>query len=124
MIYWGKRQDGMASLAQIKSEWFQQRKRGLYILALFGYVLFLMEGMSTGLGVYRNPTACWVASFCAVIALACASKAQRWFSLIVLMISIYGAFYGYYRNAQWRVRLDRIQTQQLSSQRAGTDAKK
>jgi hypothetical protein len=114
----------MGFFPQSKGEWFLQAKRGLYVLALVGYVLLLMEGMSTGLGVYRNPTACWLAACCAVIALACASKAQRWLSVMALMLSIAGAFYGYQQNAVWKERLERIHAKQLSSPHAQTETNK
>ena len=43
-------------------------KLAVFILALFGYLLFLTAGWSTGLGVFHNPGYCWVASAFAVLA--------------------------------------------------------
>ena len=100
----------MSFIPRSKFEWIQQGKVAVFVLALFGYILFLMEGLSTGLGVYRNPTYCWVAAAFAVLAFVFASRAQRWVAIAALLIAILGGLYGYHANATWRERLDRAQT--------------
>jgi hypothetical protein len=105
-----RRQDAMSFIPQCRTEWIQQTKLAVFVLALFGYVLFLMEGLSTGLGVYRDPTYCWIAGAFALLALLVASRSQRWVALAALVAAILVGVYGCYANATWRERLKRVQT--------------
>lgn len=95
-----------------KTEWIQQTKLAVFALALFGYVLLLMEGLSTGLGVHRNPTYCWIAAAFALLALVVASRAQRWVALAALLFAILGSVYACHANAMWREKLKRVQRQE------------
>lgn len=101
----------MGFLPQSQGEWIREAKRAVFVVALFGYLLFLVEGLTTGLGVYRNPTACWIAVACALVALACSSKTQRWFTGLALIFAVVGSLYGYHKNAEWKHKLDRIRAQ-------------
>ena len=102
----------MGFLPQSKGEWLRQSKHAVFILGLFGYILFLMEGMTTGLGVYRNPTACWIAAGFALLAFGVASKSQRWIAGAALIVAILGSFYGYHKNTEWKEKLDRLESQE------------
>jgi hypothetical protein len=87
-------------------------KRALLILSAFGFVVFLIAGMDTGLGVFRTPAYCFAAVACAVVAAACASKRGRLYWSIAGVAAIACSLYGYHQNNEWRVRLDRIRAQQ------------
>src|SRR5258706_9345593 len=87
-------------------------KRALLILAAFGYVMFFIMGIDTGLGVYRSPSYCWAAFACALVAAACVSKRQRRIWIIAGVIAMAASFYGYHQNNEWRERLERIRTRQ------------
>lgn len=102
----------MSFMPHSRLEWLQQGKLAVFVLSLFGYILFLMEGLSTGLGVYRNPTYCWVAAALAILAFVFASRPRRWVAIAALVIAILGGLYGYHANATWRERLERAQTRE------------
>jgi hypothetical protein len=94
----------MSFIPQSKTEWIGQLKLPVLILAMFGYLIFLLAGWSTGLGVIHNPSYCWVAS---AFAIAVASGSQRWVALMALVVSVFIGAYGYHDNAAWRKRLSR-----------------
>jgi len=48
----------MSFIPQSRSEWIGQTRLAVFILAMLGYLMFLAEGWSTGLGVYHNPKLC------------------------------------------------------------------
>jgi len=102
----------MSFIPHSRLEWIQQAKLAVFVLALFGYILFLMEGLSTGLGVYRNPTYCWVAAALAILAFVFASRSQRWIAIAALVVAILSSLYGYHANAGWKERLERAQTKE------------
>jgi hypothetical protein len=87
-------------------------KRASLILAAFGYIMFLIAGMDTGLGVFRTPIYCWAAFACALIAVLCVSKRHRWFWSIAGVVAIAGSLYGYHQNSEWRQRLERFKAQE------------
>lgn len=87
-------------------------KRTLLILSAFGYLIFLIAGMDTGLGIYRTPAYCFAAAACAFVAVACVSKSQRWYWGIAGIAAIACSIYGYRQNSEWRERLERIRSQQ------------
>jgi len=104
-------------------------KLATFVLAFFGYILLLMEGMSTGLGVYRNSTYCWVAGGFALLALAVASKPQKRIAIAALLVAILCGVYGHYRNTRWKQKLRKAQESAFansgpaaSNQRASLDA--
>jgi glucose uptake protein GlcU len=100
-------------LPKSKAERTEHLKRGMLILAAFGYVIFLLAGMDQGLGVfYRTLGYCWAALACALAGMTCASKKQRWFWGIAGVAAIVGNLYGHYQNGEWSERLARIQAQQ------------
>ena len=84
-------------------------KRGLLILSGFGYVMFLVAGIGTGLGVYRTPAYCFGALGCAVVAAMCAAKRPRVYWSIAGAAAIACSLYGYHENYTWRERLERAQ---------------
>ena len=102
----------MSFIPHSRVEWIQQAKLAVFVLALFGYIHFLMEGLSTGMGVYRNPTYCWVAAAFAILAFVFASRSQRWIAIAALVVPILSSLYGYHANATWRERLERAQTRE------------
>jgi hypothetical protein len=102
----------MSLMPHSRVEWIQQGKLAVFVLALFGYILFLMEGLSTGLGVYRTPTYCWLAAALAVLAFVFASRPQRWVAVAALVTAILSALYGYHANATWKERLERVQSRE------------
>jgi hypothetical protein len=87
-------------------------RRGLLILAGFGYIMLLMAGMDTGLGVYRTPAYSLASVGCAIIAALCSEQRQRFFWVIAALAAILFSVYGFQQNNQWRERLDRFQKQQ------------
>jgi hypothetical protein len=119
----------MSFIPHGRTEWIQQARLATFVLAFFGYILLLMEGLSTGLGVYRNPTYCWIAGGFALLALAVASKSQKWIAIAALLIAIVCGVYGHYRNTSWREKLRKAQESAFSNsgpaasnQRASLDA--
>jgi hypothetical protein len=86
-------------------------KRALLILSAFGYLMLLMEGTSTGLGVYRTPAYCFAAAACAGLAVVCASGRARWYWSIAAIAALGFGFYGYHKNGERRERLGRYQAQ-------------
>jgi len=100
--------DSRSDVPQVQVSYVAQAKRALLILATFGFVIFFWGGMSTGLGVYRNPTECWIAAGCALVGVACGSGRQRWIAGVAAAIAVAGSLYGYHENDAWRVRLERI----------------
>src|SRR5579872_6455797 len=84
-------------------------KRALLILAAIGYFIFFVEGLDTGLGLYRTPSSCWTAAGCAAVAMACCPKRRRWLWSIAGIAAIAGSLYGYHENAKWRAIMDRVQ---------------
>lgn len=87
-------------------------KRAVLILAGFAYLLLLLDGISTGLGVYCSPTSCWAAAGCALVAFVCAPTGRRWICAAALVLAIGGSLHGYRHNEQWRAKLDRIRAHQ------------
>ncbi len=85
-------------------------KLAVFILALFGYLLFLTAGWSTDLGVFHNPGYCWVASAFALLAFVVGSRSQRWAALAALVIAILVGVYGYHDNALWREKIKQMQS--------------
>lgn len=102
----------MSFLPHGRAEWNQQLKLAVFCLAMFGYVLFLLHGLDTGLGVYRKPTFCWIAAGFAFLAFLAAEKPRRWFALAALVVAVLGSCYGYYANHAWREKLERAQAQE------------
>ena len=102
----------MNFIPQTKADWIQQAKPAVFALALVGYLLFLMEGLSTGLGVYRHPMYCWISAAFAILALVVASGPQRWVAVTALVIAILSSLYGYHANATWKGKLERRQTRE------------
>jgi hypothetical protein len=51
-------------------------RRGVFILAGFGYVMFLVAGLDTGSGVYRTPGYGFAALAFAVVGAALPAKRQ------------------------------------------------
>jgi hypothetical protein len=82
----------------------------VFVLAFLPYALFLMAGWSTGLGVYHNPGFCWVAASFALLALAAASRRQRWTAVVAVVVAILVGAYGYRENATWKERLKHVET--------------
>ncbi len=103
--------DSRSDVPQAPVSYIVQAKRALLILATFGFVIFFAGGMSTGLGVYRNPTECWIAAGCALVGVACGSGRQRWIAGIAAAVAVAGSLYGYHENDAWRVRLERIRAE-------------
>ena len=101
----------MSFIPQSKSEWIGQMKLAIFVLALVGYLYFLAEGWSTGLGVYHNPRFCWVAGAFALLALVVASRSQRWVALAALGAAIIVGLYGYHENGAWREKLRKVEAQ-------------
>jgi hypothetical protein len=101
----------MSFIPQSRSEWIGQMKLAVFVLALFGYLFFLAEGWSTGLGVYHNPRFCWVAGAFALLAFVVASRVQRWVALAALVVAVIVGLYGYHENAVWWEKLKRLQAQ-------------
>jgi hypothetical protein len=95
----------MSFIPQSRTEWIGQIKLAVFILALFGYALFLMEAWDTGLGVYHNPRFCWIAGAFALLALVVASKPQRRIALAAFAVAIVVGIYGYRENAIWKEKL-------------------
>ena len=93
----------------------------LLILPVFGYVMFLIAGMDTGLGVYRAPAYCFGAAACALVAAACVSKRQRLYWSIAGVAAIACSLYGYHQNSEWRERLGRVRAQQPPPPTAQTE---
>jgi peptidoglycan/LPS O-acetylase OafA/YrhL len=105
----------MSLLPKSKAEGVEHLKRGMLILAAFGYLIFLSFGMDRGLGVfYRTPNYCWAALTCAVVAAACDSKRPRWLWGIAGVAAIAACLYAYHQNSEWPKRLERVQAQQAS----------
>ena len=103
----------MSFLPKSKAERIEHLKRGLLILAAFGYVMFLLAGLDTGLGVFRRTLGyCWAALACALVAIPCASKKLRWFWGIAGVAAIAGNLYGHHQNSEWTERLERVRAQQ------------
>jgi hypothetical protein len=86
-------------------------KRALLILASFGYVMFLIAGTDTGLGVYRTPAWCFAAVVCAGVAVAYVTAGAKWYWSIAGAAALVLSFYGYHQNDQWREKLSRVQAQ-------------
>jgi len=101
----------MRFMPQTKVEWVQQLKLAVLVLALSGYAFFLVEGLSSGLGVYRHPTYCWVATGFAFVTLIVASPPQRWIAILAIVAGVLSAIYGYHENANWRERLKVLNSQ-------------
>ena len=105
----------MSLLLKSKAEGVEHLKRGMLILAAFGYFIFLNFGMDRGLGaLYRTPNYCWAALASAVVAAACGSKRSRWLWGIAGVAAIAGCLYAYHQNSEWRETLRRVQAQQAS----------
>lgn len=100
---------------------FASMKRALLIFSAFGYLMFLITGLDTGLGVYRSPAYCFAAVACAIVAAACVSKRLRMYWSIAGVVAIGCCLYGFYQNQEWRDRLDRIQSQQPPSAQMETN---
>jgi len=98
---------------ETRTERIEHMKRGLLILAAFGYVMCLLAGMDQGLGVfYRSLGYCWAALACALVAIACTSKKQRWFWGLAGVAAIVGNLYGHHQNGVMRETLERVQAKQ------------
>ena len=95
----------MSLIPRIGTEWIDQVKLAVLILAFVGYLFCLMAGWSTGLGVYHNPGYCWVASAFALLALVVGSGSQRWAALAGLVVAVLAGLYGYHDNAVWREKI-------------------
>lgn len=74
--------------------------RALIILSSFGYVMFLIAGTDTGLGVYQTPAYCFAAFACAAVAAACVSKRARWSWGIAGVAALVFSLYGYHQNTE------------------------
>ncbi len=109
----------MSFIPQSRSEWIGQTKLAIFILAMLGFVMFLAEGWSTGLGVCHNPKLCWVAGAFALLALVVGSRTQRWVALAALVLAILVGLYGYRENARWREKLQRVQERKSACAGAG-----
>ncbi len=83
-------------------------RHGLLIFSGFGYVMFLIAGMDTGLGVYRTPAYCFAALACALVAAVCAAKKPRLYWSIAGIVAIACSLYGYHENRQWHERIERV----------------
>jgi small-conductance mechanosensitive channel len=103
--------DRRSDVSQVQVGYVAQVRRALLMLASFGFVIFFWGGMSTGLGVFRNPTECWIAAGYALVGVACASGRQRWIAGIAAVVAVAGSLYGYHENDAWRVRLERIRAE-------------
>jgi len=95
-------------------------KRALLILSAFGYLMFLIAGLDSGLGVYRTPACCFAAVACAIVAAACVSKGARLYWITAGVAAFGCSVYGFYQNHEWRERLERIQAQQPASAQTET----
>jgi hypothetical protein len=92
--------------------YFARMKRALLILSAFGYLMFLIAGLDTGLGVYCTPAYCFAAVACALVAAFCVSKRARLYWSIAGIAAFACSFFGYYQNYEMHERLERIQAQQ------------
>jgi hypothetical protein len=101
----------MSFIPQSRSEWLDQMKLAVFVLALFGYLFFLAEGWSTGLGVYHNPRFCGVAGAFALLALVVASRSQRWVAIAAFVVAVIVGLYGYHENAAWGEKLKKVEAQ-------------
>ena len=95
-------------------------KRALLILSAFGYLMFLVAGLDTGLGVYRTPAYCFAAVVCAIVAAASVSKRSRLYWSIAAVAALGCSLYGFYQNHEWRERLERVRAQQPPSAQTET----
>ena len=95
----------------------------MLILSGFGYVMFLIAGLDTGLGVYRTPAYCFAALACALVPAVCAAKRTRLYWSIAGIAAIACGLYGYHENRQWRERLERVlaEHQALPTTQMGTN---
>ena len=96
-------------------------KRGLLILSGFGYVMFLVAGLDTGLGVYRTPAYCFAALACAVVAAACVAKKPRLYWSIAGVAAVLCSVYGYHQNSEWHETLESIRAQRQSQPAVQTE---
>lgn len=98
--------------------------RALLIMSSFGYAMFLIAGLDTGLGVYRTPAYCFAALACAGVGAACVSMRARWCWGVAGAAAVVCSLYGYRQNDQWREKLAHIRAQQPQSTAAHSDTNK
>jgi Gpi18-like mannosyltransferase len=96
-------------------------KRAILILSVFGYLISLIAGLDTGLGVYCTPAYCFAAVACAFIAAACVTKRARLYWSIAGIAAFGCSLYGFYQNHEMHESLDRIKAQQPSSAQTETN---
>jgi hypothetical protein len=94
------------------------------ILALLAWLSFFVEGISTGLGIYRHPDSCWIAAGVAVLAALCAHASQRWWAVLALALAVGGALYGYQHNARTREWWQRFEARQHAAESSQSSTNK
>jgi endonuclease/exonuclease/phosphatase (EEP) superfamily protein YafD len=117
-------QGNVSFIPKGKDEWLSQSRRGVLILALLAWLSFFVEGISTGLGIYRHPDSCWIAAGVAVLAALCAHASQRWWAVLALALAVGGALYGYQHNARTREWWQRFEARQHAAESSQSSTNK
>ena len=100
----------MSFLPNSRAELIEHLKRGMFVLAVFAYLMFLSIGMDTGLGVYYLTLGyCWAALACAIVAMLFAPRKWKWLWGIAGLAALIGNLYGHHHNSVMREELERIQ---------------
>ena len=99
-------------------------QRALFILTAIVYAVLFLNGISSDLGVYCNPTTFWIAAGCGLIGIAVGSKTQKWIAGIALVVAIFAALYGYRHNIELRTTLERLQAQPTPLSASQTETNK
>ena len=99
-----------------RSEWVRQARAGVLVIASLVWLSLFIDGVSTGLGIYRHPTSCWIAAVVALIALVPARAKQRWWVFLALAFAVGGALYGDSKNASTRDRWQRFEARQHAAE--------